>query len=538
MNIATIDLVLIVTYLVGIVLVGLLVVKKKQTSQEFFLAGRKLKWPVIGAALFASNISTIHLVGLAASGYNEGLVWGNFEWLAILTLILLSLVFAPYYFRTKISTLPEFLEKRYGPWARTLLAFIGIVAALFIHIGLSLYAGAAIFEQFFGFNVLTSILVIACLTSLYTIIGGLKSVVVTETIQSVVLLGGAFIVTLFGILALPEHGIETFAEFKTALRPNQLTMLHAESTVGLEWYAVLLGYPILGVWYWCADQTIVQRVLGAEAERDAQIGPLFAGVLKLLPVFFMVFPGVIAYVIFKEQIGQDANQTLPVLITQLIPVGLRGIIVAGLLAALMSTIAAALNSSSTLVSIDIVKRLRPGISDAAQVRVGRISAAVVMLLAIAWSTQGGKFSSIIAGIATIAANLSPPITAVFLFGVFWKRGTKEAAVSTMIIGFILGVLAFLFDFPVFGDQKILTELWGMGFMIQAWWNFCVCCVVFVLVSFISKKPSQQQIDGIIFSIENQLIRKKIKGLNDPRMLAMLLLGFLILLYLVLEIRIS
>ena len=538
MNIPTIDLVLIVTYLVGIVLVGLLVVKKKQTSQEFFLAGRKLKWPVIGAALFASNISTIHLVGLAASGYNEGLVWGNFEWLAILTLILLSLVFAPYYFRTKISTLPEFLEKRYGPWARTLLAFIGIISALFIHIGLSLYAGAAIFEQFFGFNVLTSILVIACLTSLYTIIGGLKSVVVTETIQSVVLLGGAFIVTLFGILALPEHGIETFAEFKTALRPNQLTMLHAESTVGLEWYAVLLGYPILGVWYWCADQTIVQRVLGAEAERDAQIGPLFAGVLKLLPVFFMVFPGVIAYVIFKEQIGQDANQTLPVLITQLIPAGLRGIIVAGLLAALMSTIAAALNSSSTLVSIDIVKRLRPETSDVAQVRVGRISAAVVMLLAIAWSTQGGKFSSIIAGIATIAANLSPPITAVFLFGVFWKRGTKEAAVSTMIIGFILGVLAFLFDFPVFGDQKILTEVWGMGFLMQAWWNFCICCGIFVLISFFTAKPSQQQIDGIIFSAENQLIRKKIKGLNDPRMLSMLLLGSLILLFLVLEIWIN
>ena len=262
--------------------------------------------------------------------------------MASFVLILLGLVFAPFYFKSQISTLPEFLERRYNGAARSFLAFMGIIGALFIHIGISLYAGAAVFEQFFGIDVLTSILIISVLTAVYTVLGGLKAVVVTETIQTVILILGALIVTVFAIMALPDHGVHSLAELKAQLKPRQLSMIHTDNSQGLGWYAVLLGYPILGIWYWCTDQTITQRVLGAKTQYDAQAGPLFAGLLKILPLFILVLPGVIAYVLFKDQIGDDANQALPVLITELIPTGLKGLISAALLAALMSTIAAAL----------------------------------------------------------------------------------------------------------------------------------------------------------------------------------------------------
>jgi len=337
LDIPVIDLVIIVAYLLGIMALGVFCSRRsRSSSNDYFLAGRSLRWVIVGAALFATNISTIHLVGLAASGYNEGLVWGNFEWMASFCLILLGLVFAPFYFKNRISTLPEYLEKRFSPASRTFRAFMAVIGALLIHIGMSLYAGAAVFQGFFGVDVVYSILIISVVTSIYTVFGGLKAVVVTESIQTLILLVGAMAVTLFAIFALPDHGIHSFAEFKQALKPEQLSMIHpvrnAEGRLNeLSWLAVLLGYPILGIWYWCSDQTIVQRVLGAKTLRDAQIGPLFAGFLKILPVFLMVLPGVIGYVLFKDVIGEDSNQTLPVLINRLIPPGLKGVIAAGLL---------------------------------------------------------------------------------------------------------------------------------------------------------------------------------------------------------------
>ncbi len=532
LEIPVLDLIIIVVYLLGILFVGIYSTRRmKLTSQGYFLAGRSLRWGMVGAALFASNISTIHLVGLAASGYNEGLVWGNFEWMATFTLILLGLVFAPFYFKSKISTLPEFLERRYGPGSRMFLAFMAILGALFIHIGMSLYAGAAVFKQFFGIDVVTSILIISIITAIYTVLGGLKAVVVTETIQTVILVVGASAVTLFAIFALPDHGIHTFSQFKEAVRPDQLSMLQSKSSAGLSWYAVFLGYPILGIWYWCSDQTIVQRVLGAKTQRDAQLGPLFAGLLKIFPVFIMVLPGVLGYVLFKDIIGTDSNQTLPVLINQLIPTGLKGLISAGLLAALMSTIAAALNSSATLVAVDIVKRFKANLSDEKQVKIGRISAVVVMLLAIAWSTQGGRYSSIFEAINTIAAHLAPPITTVFLWGVFWRRGTKQASLTTLIAGFSLGAVSFLIDLPVIGDIRVITDGWGIPFMMQAWWMFCICSVIFVIVSLLTPAPDPKQIEGLTWKNPLQVMAQgKIKGLLDPRVIAGLLLGLMIILY--------
>ncbi|MGQ9801864.1 MAG: sodium:solute symporter [Candidatus Saccharicenans sp.] len=525
-------MVVIAIYIASVLVLGLLSVRKiKLSSQQYFLAGKSLPWFMVGAALFSANISTIHLVGLAASGYNEGLVWGNFEWMATFCLIILALIFAPFYFRTKISTLPEFLEKRYSRGARIIMAIMAIVAALFIHIGMSIYAGAIVFKTFFGINVIISILIISIITAIYTVLGGLKAVVVTESIQTVILIIGAVVVTVFCLLALPAHGITSLGQLQAALRPEQLSMLHTKSQVGLNWYAVFLGYPVLGIWYWCTDQTIVQRVLGARTEADAQHGPLFAGLLKITPVFIMVLPGVFGYVLFKDIIGNNANETLPVLILKLIPVGIRGVIAAALLAALMSTISAALNSAATLVAIDVARNIKPQLSDRQQVNIGRVSAVVIMLLAIAWSTQGGKYSSIFEAINAIASDLAPPITTVFLWGVLWKRGTKQAALATLIIGFIMGITAFILDLPVFGTEKFITEKLGIHFMMQAWWMFVICSLIFVVISLLTPRPAAEKVEGLTWKSPRHILNKgNYKGWADPRVQAGLLFVLMVVLY--------
>lgn len=543
-SVSTIDIIVILVYLVVILAAGIMSVgRKKMNSSRYFLAGRGLKWPLVGAALFASNISTIHLVGLAASGYNEGLVWGNFEWLAAITLIMLGLVFAPFYFKSRISTLPEFLEMRYGSESRSVLAFIAIIGALFVHIGMSLYAGAIVFNIFFGIDVMISILLISVITTIYTVLGGLKAVVVTETIQTVILIAGALMLTIIGIFALPDNGIHTLADFKAQLKPGQLNMLHTKDSLsqlgesgfdsGLTWYACLLGYPILGLWYWCSDQTIVQRVLGAKTMKDAQLGPIFAGFLKILPVFLLVFPGAIAYVLFRDLIGTDANQALPIMITQLLPAGLKGLMAATLLAALMSTIAAALNSSGTLIAVDIVKRLRPETTDSKQVLIGRISAVVVMILAIGWSTQGDKFSSIFEAVNKIASAIAPPVATVFLFGVFSKRGTRKAAFYTLIIGLILGITAFCFDFEPVSGQMYLTKGLGIPFMMQAWWLFVICSVIYFVISKFTPAPSAEVIEKYTWDSPLAVITKEpYKGLSDARLWALVLVITLVILYII------
>ena len=547
-GISSFDLLVIAVYFAVILSVGLLSVRgMRMTGDTYFLAGRSLKWPVVGAALFASNISTIHLVGLAEGGFKHGMVIGNFEWMATFTLIGLALVFAPFYFQSRIATLPEFLERRYHPMARTIMAFMAIMSALLIHVGISLYAGAQVFQQFFDIDPMWSIAIISAMTAAYTIAGGLTAVVVTETLQTVILLAGAVIVTMLALFQLPEAGIDSWTAFEAATKPGQLKMLQTSSEDGFMWYAFLLGYPVLGVWYWCSDQTIVQRVLGAKTKDDAQRGALFAGLLKVLPPFLMVLPGVLAYALFRDRIGDEAAQTLPFLINELVPPGLKGLIAAALLAALMSTIAAALNSTGTLVALDIVSRIRPQTTDKEQVRIGRWSAFIVMVLAALWSTQGDKFGSIFEAINKMPAQfLAPPIATVFVWGVFWRRGTTQAALLTLILGFCVGIGVFVVDLPlvtiyegpkvVDGVEQIVplqlvSEKFGIPFMMQAWWGFCTCSLLYVVVSYLTPPPSPEQVDGLTWKNPIACITDEPwTGWADARSLALVLLVFMVFLY--------
>jgi SSS family solute:Na+ symporter len=546
-----IDLAVIAAYLVCIVGLGLWVaVRSRRRSTDsaasYFLASGRLGWPVIGLALFSTNISTIHLVAFAQEGYVNGLAFGNFEWMAAFTLIALSLFFVPFYIRAKVTTLPDFLEQRYNGTCRDMLAVISVASAIFIHIGFALYTGGIVLQGMFGVPLLYSIVGICALVGLYTVLGGLSSVVITEAIETVVLLLGATIITVVCFTRLGS-----WQELVDHVEPIKLTILRpAGDASGLPWYSVLLGYPVIGIWYWCADQTIVQRVLGARDVHHARMGPLFAGFIKILPVLLFVLPGLMCFALVQngsldvrrlanldaeasvvvdgrevaltddvtllagselhaagttfaiagrecrierrpsvvqpevaERVividGEDqknTKDTYAFMIRELLPIGLRGILTAALLAALMGTVAGALNSVSTLVSYDLVKRWRPATSDRALVRVGRLTALVTIVLAIGWSTQLGHFASIFQGISALICYVAPPITAVFLGGVFWRRASGRAAAITLGLGALLGLCVFLLDW-----WKAATG-WNVPFLMAAFYLFVVCSLVLLLCS--------------------------------------------------------
>jgi len=535
----TTDLVIVIAYILGIMVLGVWAGYRKQTtSTQLFLAGRSLSWPVIGISLFCANISSIHLVGLAADGHRVGMPVGNFEWGASFCLIILGLVFAPFYFRSKLTTLPEYVEKRYSSLTRTILGVIFILSALLVHIGISLYAGAKLINEFFNIHVYWAIIIIAVVTAIYTVLGGLRAVMITNVVQVVILLTGAVALTVLGMKELAREGITTFAQLKESVSPgidptvlqpvvNEATGLRNE----FSWLCVIVGYPILGIWYWCTDQTIVQNILAAKSEKDGRDGAIFGGFMKILPVFLMVFPGVIAYALYHDKIGTDHNSTLPVLMENLLPKGFLGLFSAGLLAALMSTVAAALNSTATLASSDILKRIKPDTPDKTLVWVGRITAVVVILLSMAWSTQGERFGSIFEAINKIPMMFAPAITTIFLMGVFWKRGTKEAALTALLLNMGVGIVYLLFDIPIIGTTKIVAETWDLPFMLVGGIFFVGCLVAYILVSLCTAAPSPEKLKDLVWQHPLEFLTSgKIKGITDPRIMALILLVVMIVLY--------
>jgi solute:Na+ symporter, SSS family len=563
-NIATIDIVIIAVYLIGITLFGIWIGYKKSTSSEqYFLANKSLGWFTVGAAVFTSNISTIHLVGLAAGGAKDGMVIGNFEWMACFTLILLALLFAPFYVNSKVATLPEFMERRYSPDARTFLAIIGLFGALFVHIGISLFAAAKVFESFMGIPMIYTIIVLSLFTVIYTALGGLKAVVMTENVQVVLLLGGAILLTYLGLKALPEVGVNNFADFKAAAAPGQLEMLqpiiNKEGNINpFSWLTIILGYPILGIWYWCADQTHVQRVLGAKTLKDAQNGALFAGFLKITPVFLMVLPGIIGYILWQKGAIQlpnvagtnnpDYNAMLPTMINHLIPVGLKGLLAASMAAALMSCMAAALNSCATLISLDIVKRINPNTSDKKMVSIGRISTGVIMILAILWSTQGDQFGTIFEAINKIPMTFAPAVTTVFVMGVLWKRGTKEGAMTTLYLGSLIGVGYFLIDMPMIGKMLLDAPVddfagivsdakqgLGIPFMMVGPILTIVCVLIYVVRSYQTPAMPAEEVAKVCWDHPLSFLSGKITGASDPRMVTLYLIGSVAFLYTLIQI---
>lgn len=542
MRIANLDLLIIVLYFAFVLALGVWAgLRKKRSGQasEYFLAGRSLRWPVIGLALFATNISTVHLVSLAEEGYTNGLAYGNFEWMAPFTLIALALFFAPFYIRLNVATLPDFLERRYSRASRDWLSVMSMVSAVFIHIGFSLYAGAVVLEGLFGLDRTVSIVLIAALTGLYTIVGGLLAVVLTESVQSIVLLAGAIVLTL--VAAVKAGG---WAGISAAVDPVQLTVLrpHGDPS-GLPWYSVLLGYPIIGLWYWCTDQTIVQRVLGARDENHARVGPLFTGFIKILPMFIFVLPGLIGLALINQgllpalplnEAGRpNAALTYSHLITHLLPVGLRGVVAAALMAALMSTVSGALNSLATLFTYDLYKRRVPAASERRLVLIGRLVTCAGMVLAVLWSPLCGRFPTVFQGINAAISYLAPPITVVFAAGVFWKKASSRGAFLTLVSGSLLGLAVFVLDFSgVIARFKSASPAFGfLNFMMIGFILAIVCAVILFVASRRFPDATGLKAGAPVWrSVLEPLRAKGWPGLGDYRVLSALLALTMIVLY--------
>lgn len=558
LHLNAVDITVAVLYLVGIVLIGLMAAwkhqKKEGAADEYFLAGKSLGWPSIGLALFATNISTLHLVSLAQNGFDTGLLNGNFEWMAGFTLVILGLFFAPFYIRTGIATLPDFLERRYNRVSRDCLAFVSILTAIVIHIAFALLTGGIILEELLEVPMMYSIVVLCVLTGIYTITGGLLAVVITESIQTIVLLLGAAVITgiafwqLGGTSATPG-GWDGWQNLLTILeaegQQQKLSMLRPHGDPdGMPWYAILLGYPVLGIWYWCGDQTIVQRVLGAKDENHARQGPIFAGVLKILPVFLFVLPGLLAWALFQDgrldlsMITVDgvvqSKGIYASMITELLPMGLRGVLVAALMAALMSTVSGALNSISTLASYDIVKRFQPDVTDQRLVRIGRISAGLALVIAVALVPALNIFQSIFNGMASIISHIAPPITAVLVLGVFWRGASARAAAATLIVGSLMGIAVFTTN-TLLPDGP-LNQLPG-GFMMMAFNLLIVCLFLQTVLSFLLPDPpipeGQTDLSGARLAWATPLEPLTIPGRSragDPRLLSALLIIVMVILY--------
>ncbi len=504
------DWAIIVVYLLGVVGLGVaagFLRRKNEVGGEgghYFLAGNSLSWPVIGLAMFAANISTVHLVSLAEAAYKFGLVFGNFEWMAGFTLILLSLFFAPLYLRSRVATLPDFLERRFNRGCRDVLSVVSLFSAIVIHMGVALYTAAWVLRGILGLApgatvlgvdaLLVFITVLGLLTGIYTMLGGLLAVVWTESAQTVLLLVGAVVITVVGYLkiggwsalsqtlATNAHPLGTVSESKVSWGTgNFLHMARASGDPsGLPWYSILLGYPVLGIWYWCCDQTIVQRVLAAKNERHARLGPLFCAFLKIFPVFIFVLPGVICVALvqknaFAGAAPQTAADTYTFLIKHLLPVGLKGLVAAAMLAAAMQTCSAALNSTATLVAYDLFKRHRPAIEDHQLVMIGKITTVAGTILAIVASPLFGHYTTIFEGINKLISYVAAPITTVFLLGVFWKRASGKAALVTLVMGMLLGFVTFLLDWK---------NVYRGDFMLIAFLLFIACVFIMMVSTFL------------------------------------------------------
>jgi solute:Na+ symporter, SSS family len=526
-KIETLDLVVIGAYFVLIVAIGLWAGLKRHgasASKEYYLASNTLTWPLIGLALFSTNISTIHMVGFAEEGYVNGLAYGNFEWMAPFLLIVLALFFAPFYLRSKVATLPDFLEQRYCPGCRNWLAFLSIISAIFIHTCFCLYTGAIVLKSLFGIPIWTSIIVAAVITGIYTIIGGLLAVVVTGALQTIILLAGAFVMTFIAL-----HKVGGWEGLAANVDHVKLTILRPSSDPAhLPWLSVFLGYPVIGLWYWCADQTIVQRVLGAKDENHARIGPLFAGFLKILPVFIFFLPGTAYLALVNKGVLPpltDTKECYAYAITDLLSPGLTGLMAAALLAALMSTVSGALNSIATLFSFDLYKRWKPETSDRKLVIVGQIATTVGMVIAIVCSRYVEKFETIYQGSSAVVCYLAPPITTVFVFGVFWRKASSKAALATLLAGSLLGLAVFILDI-----NSDWTK-WDVPFMYASFSLFVICSMIMTIVSLIYPHQHTELSTRLVWKNPLEALKSQgWSGLGNYKFLAALLFIIMVALY--------
>ena len=533
--------------------------KGKDTADDYFLAGRNLGWFVIGASIFASNIGSEHLVGLAGSGATDGVAMAHYE-LHAWCLLVLGWVLVPFYARSKIFTMPEFLEKRFSSTARWVLSIISLFAYILTKIAVGIFAGGIVFSTLLpelhwqiGPLVLDSFwigsILMIILTGIYTILGGLRAVAYTEAAQTVVLVLGSLLVTIFGLIKLGG-----WSELRSVLDSDMFNLWKPLIPEGMEgswapvkeqtliawyfngnypWLGMLFCAPIIGLWYWCTDQYIVQRALGAPNEREARKGAIFASFLKLLPVFIFIIPGMICFALAKSgrfaelsvlvdengnAVAGESQRAFPLMVKYVLPVGVRGIVVAGLMSALMSSLSGVFNASSTLFTMDFYQKFKPKASQHQLVWIGRVATAAMVVIGLFWIPviQGAK--GLYHYLQSVQGYLAPPIFVVFFFGVFMKRLNAKGCLAALIVGFLMGIFRLAVDTPVslglggyengYGEGSFFWIINNIYFQYFSLLIFIVCTLVMITVSYLTEAPSYERISGLTYGTITAADREK------------------------------
>jgi SSS family solute:Na+ symporter len=500
--------------------------RRRQTSTDYFLAGRNVGFFAIGASIFASNIGSEHIVGLAGQGASTGLAMAHYE-LHAWIVVLLAWVFVPFYYQSRVFTMPEFLEKRFGPKPRWILSLVSLAAYVLTKVSVTVYAGAIVFKTLlpdtfgspdnaFWIGAIATVV----LTGMYTVAGGLRAVLYTDSAQAVVLLLGSFAITWFGLERLGGWGeLQTFAAANVA----DYALWRPLSDPDFPWLGILIASPIVGIWYWCTDQYIVQRTLAAKDLRAARRGALWGAFLKVWPVLIFLIPGLIGAALHDKQLLQipvDASgrlagdQVFPTMVVSLLPAGLRGLVVAGLLAALMSSLSSLFNSTATLFTVDIYEKLRPGASEQRLVTVGRLATAVVIVLGLLWIpimpaiSKGGLYQYL----QNVQGYLAPPITALFLLGLFNQRINSRGAVWGLSAGFLLGmsklVLQGIFGRGKVEDPAFLAAIADFNFLYFSGVLFVISVIIIIGMSLKDPPPGPEQLRGLTMAtIDRESVRQ-------------------------------
>ena len=484
-------------YLAALIAVAVWVVlQKNKNTEDYFLAGRNVGWFVIGASIFASNIGSEHVVGLAGTGAESGMPMAHYELHAWIVL-LLGWLFLPFYFRSKAFTMPEFLEKRFDARSRWFLSVFTLTAYVITKVSVTIYAGGIVVSELLGIPFWYGAIGIVVFTGIYTIVGGMKAVIYTETLQTIILIAGSLIITYLG---LQEVG--GWSALKEAAGSQHFNMWRPMSDSDFPWTGMLIGGTIVGVWYWCTDQYIVQRTLAANNIKIGRRGAIFGAYLKLLPIFIFLIPGIIAFALSQQGVltYERSDEVFPVLVKTLLPVGLKGLVAGGLMAALMSSLASVFNSCSTIFTIDIYKKLKPNTSEKRLVLIGKLATSIVVVLGIIWIPIMSKIGGgvLYQYLQSVQSYIAPPITVVFLLGILWKRVNSKAAIVTLFTGLVVIVLRIVAEIYQAELSGFLHTFATINFAHMAIFMFLFSLVVCISVSLATDPPNYANIAGLAF----------------------------------------
>lgn len=497
-------------YLMALIGVAIwVVIQKNKNTEDYFLAGRNVGWFVIGASIFASNIGSEHVVGLAGTGAESGMPMAHYELHAWIVLVL-GWLFLPFYFRSNSFTTPEFLEKRFDSRSRWFMSLFSLFGYILTKVSVTIYAGGIVVSELLGIPFWYGAVGIVLFTGAYTIIGGMKAVIYTETLQTIILIAGSMIITYLG---LQEVG--GWSALRETAGSEHFNMWRPISDPDFPWTGMLIGGTIVGVWYWCTDQYIVQRTLAAQNIKIGRRGAIFGAYLKLLPIFIFLLPGIIAFALAQQGVVSydKSDQVFPVLVKTLLPVGLKGLVAGGLMAALMSSLASVFNSCSTLFTMDIYKKLRPETDEKKLLNIGKWATSLVVVLGIIWIPVMQKIGGgvLYQYLQSVQSYIAPPVTAVFLLGILWKRVNATAAITTLWTGLLVIVLRIAAELYQESLSGVLYQFATINFAHMAIFMFLFSVVVCVGVSLATQPPVLEKIQGLslgTLSLADRKMRKQ------------------------------